>query len=161
MSEVVTFCLGSLDEIRSCYPIASRLQAMFGQSLRELGVDLSEQQEQLLAASGQMTLNDLLDACTRPTYKQPTLQILSNMEEGLAQDVMDQWGGRRFSSSSVVATRGGRSGEDRESSHPRGGQAPGGGKGPTGGRGGGAGGSSGGTSKGKGKKMDISNMLNR
>ena len=85
---IANFCLETLEEMRPSYPLATALQAMFRQSLTELQIPLSTDQERKFSTSAGLNLDDSLNACLRPTYKQPAGQILSNMEDNLATDFM-------------------------------------------------------------------------
>ena len=168
-SEVVNFCLETLEEMRGDYPIALALQAMFRISLNELGVPFSTDQEAILEASAQLGLHNLLDACTRPTYRQPTLQILTNMEDGIAQTFVDEWTRRTMQEKVISRERGdeGRQGNlpgpetDAAATPARGhgssatkGTKGSGAKASLGGSG------SKGKGKGKGKKIEIGSILN-
>lgn len=96
-SAVVTFCLTVLTEMRGHFSVAGPLTAMFGRSLNEVGVQLSNEQEHLLAMSKGLRLEDRLGACTRETYRQPVEQLLSNVEPGLAGKVVYDWKARHSS----------------------------------------------------------------
>lgn len=45
----------------------------------------------MIGESARMGPEELLDACTRPTYKQPMAQILPNMQPEVGQDFMNGW----------------------------------------------------------------------
>ena len=89
--EIVEFCLSSLEQIRVCYPIADSLQQMFRMSLKEQGVSIPDEFERRFAPLAQLGPDDLLDACTRPTYRQPVHQIMTNMEPGIGQSFIHRW----------------------------------------------------------------------
>ena len=89
--DTVRFCLESLGEAKVNYPLAGPLQYMFRQSLAEHKIPVSDDIEQLLGTSSRLDPEDLLNACTRPTYKQPMALILPNMEKGLGQDFVNEW----------------------------------------------------------------------
>ena len=89
--EVVEFCLNSLQEIRISYPVADSLQQMFRMSLNEQGISIPVDLQRRFAAFARMTPDDLLDACTRPTYRQPVQQIMFNMEPDLGHHFIHMW----------------------------------------------------------------------
>ena len=85
----VEFCLTSLEEAKAGYPIAGPLQKMFRVSLTEYRIRVSDELERSIRVPARMAPEQLLDACTRPTYKQPIAQITHNMEADLGQGFMD------------------------------------------------------------------------
>ena len=89
-SGTVTFCLTFLNEMSGHYPAAKPLMAMFGESLQDLRVDLLEDQRRLLAGCKGVGLEDKLNVCGRETYRLPVEQLLSNVEVGVAQEVVDR-----------------------------------------------------------------------
>ena len=89
--KTVKFCLTSLEEAKVGYPVAGPLQKMFRLSLTEYRIPVSDELERMIGTSARMGPEELLDACTRPTYQQPIAQIMPNMEAGLGQDFMNGW----------------------------------------------------------------------
>ena len=89
--KTVEFCLASLEEAEVGYPIAGPLQKMFRLSLTEYRIPVSDELERMIGTSACMGPEELLDACTRPTYRQPIVQIMANMEAHLGQDFMNRW----------------------------------------------------------------------
>lgn len=88
----VEFCLTSLEEAKVGYPVAGPLQQMFRHSLTEYKIPIPKDLEGILAGvSARIGPEELLDACTRPTYKQPITQFIPNMEADLGQRFMDGW----------------------------------------------------------------------
>ena len=85
----VEFCLTSLEEAKAGYPVAGPLQEMFRVSLTEYGIRVSDELERMIRVPARMTPEQLLDACTRPTYKQPIAQITHNMEPDIGQGFID------------------------------------------------------------------------
>lgn len=85
----VEFCLTSLEEAKAGYPVAGPLQKMFYDSLTEYGIPVSDELERMLRVPARTAPEQLLDACTRPTYREPIAQITHNMEAGLGQGFMD------------------------------------------------------------------------
>ena len=62
---------------------------MFRTAIKAIGLSISDDLERRLDASARLDPDELLDACTRPTYKQPSSQILTNTEAGLGQSFVD------------------------------------------------------------------------
>ena len=87
----VEFCLTSLEEAKLGYPLAGSLQKMFRQSLTEYRIPVSDELERMIGASVRLGPEELLDACLRPTYKQPFAQIIPMMEADAGQGFMDGW----------------------------------------------------------------------
>lgn len=87
----VEFCLTSLEEAKVGYPVAGPLQKMFSLSLSEYGIPVSNELERMIGGSAHIGPEELLDACTRSTYKQPVAQILPNLERDLGQNFMNGW----------------------------------------------------------------------
>ena len=89
--EIARFCLESLDEAKVGYPLAGTLQRMFRLALDDYSISLPDELERLCGPAAKYGLEELLDACTRPSYRQPIAQMLPNLEPSLAQDFMDDW----------------------------------------------------------------------
>lgn len=85
----VEFCLVSLEEAKVGYPVAGPLQKMFRLSLTEYGISVPNELERMMGISAHLGPEELLDACERPTYRQPMSQILPNMGAGIGQDFMN------------------------------------------------------------------------
>lgn len=84
--EVTRFCLETLEDARISYALAGPLQRMFCLAIAEYGVALSDDLTQLAKSVSHFGPEDMLEACTRITYRQPSNQILSNLEPGIARD---------------------------------------------------------------------------
>ena len=89
--EIVDFCLRALEQNRVSYPIAGPLQQMFRSSLIDQGLSLPVELTRQVRAAMQYSSDELLDACTRPTYRLPVSQIVANMEPDLGHNFMDLW----------------------------------------------------------------------
>ena len=84
----VEFCLVSLEEAKVGYPVAGPLQKMFRLSLTEYGISVPNELERMMGMSAHLGPEELLDACERPTYRQPMAHFFHIMEEVLGQDFM-------------------------------------------------------------------------
>ena len=85
-ADTIRFCLESLQEAKVGYSIAGPLQQMFWISMAEYQVPIPDDLIEAIRASSECEPEHLLDACTRPTYKQPLKQILPNLDKNLGVD---------------------------------------------------------------------------
>ncbi len=90
-TQVIHFCLTSLQDAKRGYPVAGPLQKMFRNSLSEYNIPVPDDLERLIGASARISPEELLDAFTRPTYRQPIAQIRPNMDANLATDFLASW----------------------------------------------------------------------
>ena len=90
-AEVIRFCIEDLQDAKAGYPLAGPLQRMFANSVAESNVALPSDLERLVGPSYHYQLDDLLNACNRPSYKLPVAQLRPNMSPTLAQDFMEEW----------------------------------------------------------------------
>ena len=89
--DITRFCLESLEEAKVGYPLAGPLQKMFRLALDDYSISLPDELERLCGPAAKYGPEELLNACTRPSYQQPIMQMLPNLEPSLAQDFMDDW----------------------------------------------------------------------
>lgn len=85
-SEVIRFCLETLQDARVSYALAGPLQKMFYLAIQEYGIPLSDDISHLTEPLSQYGPEELLEACTRISYKQPVTQLLPNMGPEIAQE---------------------------------------------------------------------------
>lgn len=83
IADTIRFCLESLQEAKVGYSIAGPLQQMFCLSMAEYQIPVPDDLVEAIHASSECEPEHLLDACTRPTYKQPLKQILPNLDKNL------------------------------------------------------------------------------
>lgn len=81
--DTIRFCLESLQEAKVGYSIAGSLQQMFCLSMAEYKIPIPDDLVGAIQVSSECEPEHLLDACTRPTYKQPLKQILPNLDKNL------------------------------------------------------------------------------
>ena len=81
---VTRFCLETLEDARVSYALAGPLQRMFCLAIAEYGVAPSDDVTKLATSVSHYGPEEMLRACTRITYRQPSSQILSNLERGIA-----------------------------------------------------------------------------
>ena len=92
-TEVVQFCLGALKESadgRGGFGVCGPLQEMFRRTAVECEVPLPYNITDLVGTE-QYGADQLLDACTRLSYTQPTTQVVSNFDEGVVQHFAEEW----------------------------------------------------------------------
>ena len=88
-TECIEFCLISLEQAKIGYTVAGPLQKMFHIALSDYGIPISGGLESHLGASIRIGPEDLLEACTRSSYRQPIAQLLPNMEPRLGQEFIE------------------------------------------------------------------------
>lgn len=84
--EVIRFCLETLQDARVSYTLAGPLERMFCQAISDYGIALSDDLSELAHSISHYGPEEMLEACTRITYRQPSSQILSNLEPGIARE---------------------------------------------------------------------------
>ena len=89
--QTIRLCLTSLEAAKGSYPIANALEKMFRNSLAEYKIPVPEEIELLVTKSDHLTPEELLDACTRATYRQPMAQILPQVQENSGQEFITRW----------------------------------------------------------------------
>ena len=87
----VAFCLTSLEEAKVGYKVAGPLQRMFRLSLTDYGIPVADELERMISVSARIGPEELVDVCTRPTYRQPLAQVTPRMEPDLGPDFMNGW----------------------------------------------------------------------
>lgn len=88
-TDYIYYCFTSLEQAKVGYPLAGPLQKMFRLALSDYGVLDPDEMERMIGASARIGPEELLEACTRPSYRLPIFQILPNVETSLGQDFMD------------------------------------------------------------------------
>lgn len=90
-SQTIRFCIETLEEAKTGYPLARSLQQMFVTAVADCNLQLPPDLQGFIAESSMYQLDELLNAVTRPTYQAPISLLLPNLRPGLAQDFMDEW----------------------------------------------------------------------
>ena len=90
----IEFCLKSLHEALPRFPYIGPIQAMFCQSVQSLGHSLPDNLVDLMGGRTQYDPEELLDACGRLTYAQPTDLLLDRLDHSIAEDFEAEW--RRY-----------------------------------------------------------------
>ncbi|KAL8710635.1 MAG: hypothetical protein Q9220_004859 [cf. Caloplaca sp. 1 TL-2023] len=89
--EVVEFCLSTLQEASSGFPLCGPLQELFRRTAMECGTELPANIERIMGGLGHYGVDDILDACTRLDYKQPFDQSVRHVDDNIAEDWPDKW----------------------------------------------------------------------
>ncbi|KAL6718992.1 hypothetical protein ACLMJK_003227 [Lecanora helva] len=89
--QTIYFCLTALEDAKVGYPVACALEKMFRNSLAEYDIEVPAEVEASVTRSDYLTPEELLDACTRQTYRQPISQILPNVQEDTGREFMQHW----------------------------------------------------------------------
>ncbi|KAI9875682.1 MAG: hypothetical protein M1830_008121 [Pleopsidium flavum] len=89
--EVVLFCLEVLQENRPGFAICGPLQELLRRTAVECRIQLPENLRELMKPSQHYGIDDILDACTRISYMQPTEQIVRYLDPSIAENWGDDW----------------------------------------------------------------------
>ena len=90
-SETVEFCLEVLQETSAGFAMCGPLQALFCQTVGECGVQVSDETRAVMGSFDHYVMDDILDACTRLSYRQPIDQILLRIDPEMANDWPGEW----------------------------------------------------------------------
>lgn len=90
-TQVVEFVLSVLQEASPGFSICGPLQELFRRTAVECNVELPENVEEMTGNLGNYSIDDILDACTRLDYKQPTDQAVRHMDENIAKEWESCW----------------------------------------------------------------------
>ena len=88
---VVKFCLEMLQQTRTGFPLCGTLQHLFVKTIEECGVLPPADLAKIIDSCKLITMDQVLDACTRLTYTQPLSQIIPNIDPSIANDFNREW----------------------------------------------------------------------
>ena len=88
---VAVFCLEMLSKTSAGFAVCGPLSSLFRRTSNELGVELPADIDERIGKSVEYSLDDILDACTRLSYRQPTEQALRHMDSSIAADWATEW----------------------------------------------------------------------
>ena len=88
-TECIEFCLISLEQAKLGYTVAGPLQKMFHAALSDYDISISREMERHIGSSVRIGPEELLEACTRASYRQPIAQLLPNMAPRLGQEFIE------------------------------------------------------------------------
>lgn len=89
--QTLHFCMAALEDAKGGYPVAGPLQKMFRVALADYNIPVPNEIEQIMGPAASLGPEDLLEACTRATYRQPISQILHNMDVNLGEEFIEGW----------------------------------------------------------------------
>ena len=90
-AQAAEFVLDVLRENGKGFAICGPLQQLFRRSVAHYGVRLDEAVDERLGFGIRYSVDDILDACTRVTYTQPTDQIVRYLDRSTAENWHDEW----------------------------------------------------------------------
>lgn len=90
-ASAIRFCMEYLQDAKARYPLAGPLQTMFATSVIETGNAMPSDLRHLPGNDHTYQLDDLLNACTRASYRIPIAQLLPTMSPTLAEDFVREW----------------------------------------------------------------------
>jgi len=90
-TDVVRFCLDTLRESRAGFSISAPLQELFRRTAVDLKIPLPDNYEELMDPEATYGIDDILDACGRLTYGQPTDQIIRHMDPDIGTTWPEEW----------------------------------------------------------------------
>lgn len=90
-TQVVEFCLATLQEASAGFPICGPLQELFKRTADECGVQLPSNIEEITGNLGHYGMDDILDACTRLDYKQPIDQSVRHIDDKVEEEWANKW----------------------------------------------------------------------
>lgn len=90
-AQTIQFCLTCLEDAKAGYPVARALEKMFRNSLAEYRISIPDDVEAMVTQSDHLGPEELLDACTRATYKQPISQLLPQVQANAGQEFVTRW----------------------------------------------------------------------
>lgn len=88
-TECIEFCIISLEQAKIGYTVAGPLQKMFHIALCDYDIPISGELERHIGSSVRIGPEELLEACTRSSYRQPIAQLLPNMAPRLGPEFIE------------------------------------------------------------------------
>ena len=88
-TDCIHFCFTTLEQAKVGYPLAGPLQRMFHVALSDYKIPISDEMERHIGSAARIGPEEMLEACTRSSYRQPIAQILPNMAPKLGQEFID------------------------------------------------------------------------
>ena len=90
-SDTVEFSLGLLQQASVGFPICGPLQQLFKRTAMECNAKMPSNIDEITGPLGSYGVDDILDACTRLDYKQPTDQSIRHIDENISMDWPSKW----------------------------------------------------------------------
>ena len=89
--DAAVLCLEALESNRLGFKISGPLLQMFHIQLDEYGVELPAETEDRYGRREQFSMEEVLDACTRLSYIQPSGQLVRWIDPSFQHDWRDEW----------------------------------------------------------------------
>ena len=90
-SDTVEFCLEVLQQNSAGFALCGPLQSLFCQTADECGVQVSDETRAFMGSFDHYVMDDILDACTRLSYRLPVDQVLPHIDPEIANDWPGEW----------------------------------------------------------------------
>ena len=90
-ADTVMFCLQTLQQTRAGFALCGPLQLLFSQTATKCGVQNSQDLEMLTASFNHYNVDDILDACTRLSYREPLDHIIRCIDPNIAGEWNAEW----------------------------------------------------------------------
>jgi len=90
-SDVAVFCMEMLSKTSAGFAVCGPISALFRQTAVELNVELPPAADGEIGEPIEYSMDEILDACTRLTYRQPTEQINRLMDSSIAKNWVAEW----------------------------------------------------------------------
>ncbi|KAJ9641095.1 hypothetical protein H2199_005763 [Coniosporium tulheliwenetii] len=87
----VEFCLELLHEALAGFLFIGPLQAMFCQTVKEHGLALPDNLEELMNGQTTYSMEEMLDTCERITYAQPVDMLVERIDLSIAEEFEGAW----------------------------------------------------------------------
>ena len=91
VSKLAVDCFDMLQRTRDGFSVCGPLQQLFRQAVTEHGISLPAGFEDRLGSADRYGVDEILDACTRLSYMQPTDQILPYLHSAIATGWAQEW----------------------------------------------------------------------
>ncbi|KAL8727169.1 MAG: hypothetical protein Q9166_006206 [cf. Caloplaca sp. 2 TL-2023] len=90
-ANMVEFTFGLLQQASVGFPICGPLQELFRRTAIECGAKLPPHIDEIIGPFGAYGVDDILDACTRLDYKQPTDQSVRHVDTNIGVEWAHKW----------------------------------------------------------------------
>ncbi len=85
------FCIVSLEDAKSVYPLAGPLQKMFRLALADDDIPVPDELEWTMSSAAEMGPKQFLEACTKLTYRQQISRILRSLDRNISRQFISGW----------------------------------------------------------------------
>ena len=89
-NDTARFCIETLEDAKFAHPVAGPLQRMFADMLIECNIPLPTNLECLVPSPHFYQLEDLLNVCSRPSFRPPIAQLLPTLNATLVHDFLTE-----------------------------------------------------------------------